>query len=299
MKKLHFHIGSGRCGSTLIQAIFNDVGVHQIFSQHSLKYDSQIYRDTGFVAYDETFIEENWKTIKETYFTPMKGMKYDGHFITQENLLGMRSGKGENNICDVTCEKIAYLSEGYDPKIIIIVRRQDTYIESLYNQCIKRYETRDFLTFIDDFPLENWHWFDNIEIFRKFFGRENVTVIPFEQKVYDDSGRSGFLDAVLMATGVTTRIAFKDLPRVNPSLAPRAMEVMRIANQHLSEEEAYNLAGWFQAHIQKDPFDPYTLMTDDLRREIVGGFRESNAKLCKEYFPDFPLAEAYFTGADL
>lgn len=299
LKKLHFHIGSGRCGSTLIQAIFNDPGVHQVFEQHSLNYNSEIYHKAGDIAHDETFIEENWKLLKETYFAPMQEMNFDGHFITQENLLGMRSGKDQKNICDITCKKIAYLSEGYDPKIIILVRRQDTYIESLYNQCVKRYETRDFQTFVDDFPLENWHWFDNIETFRHFFGRDNVTVIPFEQKVYDGSGRSGFLDAVLMATGVTTRLAFKDLPRVNASLAPRTMEVMRVANQHLSKEEAYHLAGWFQTHIQKDPNDPYTLMCDDLRREIVEYFRESNTKLYKEYFSGFPLAEAYYTGADL
>lgn len=118
MKKIHFHIGSGRCGSTLIQAIFNDTGIHQVFEQHSLNYNSKIYHETGVVAHDETFIEENWRSLKKTYFAPMQKMDFDGHFITQENLLGMRSGKDQKNICDTTCEKIAYLSEGYDPKII-------------------------------------------------------------------------------------------------------------------------------------------------------------------------------------
>lgn len=299
MKKLHFHIGSGRCGSTLIQALFNDDGIHQVFQKHALSYNSKIYRETGMVAHDDTFIEENWRPIKEEFFDPMHDMPFDGHFITQENLLGMRPGKDKKNICDITCQKLAYLAQGFEPKIIIIVRRQDTYIESLYNQCLKRYETRDFQTFVDDFPLQNWHWHDNIQTFCDFFGRDNVSVVPFEQKIYTDSGCTGFLDAVLMACGVTTRLAFKDLPRMNPSLAPRIMEVMRVANQHMSKNEAHALADWFAAHIQKDPSDPYTLMSDELRRDIVGTYKESNAKLCKEYFPDYPLAEAYFTGADL
>jgi len=299
LKTLNFHIGSGRCGSTLIQALFNDAGIHQVFEKHALNYNSKVYQDTGMVAHDDTFIEENWRPIKEKFFDPMHDMAFDGHFITQENLLGMRSGKDQKNICDVTCQKIAYLADGFEPKIIIIVRRQDTYIESLYNQSLKRYETRDFQTFVDEFPLQNWHWYDNIQIFCNFFGRDNVCVVPFEQKVYSNSGRTGFLDAVLMASGVTTRLAFKDLPLLNPSLAPRTFEVMRVANQHLSKNEAHALADWFEAHISKDPNDPYTLMNDELRCKIVNTYKETNAKLCKEYFPDYPLAEAYFTGVDL
>ncbi|WNJ99117.1 hypothetical protein L2D14_14740 [Thalassospiraceae bacterium LMO-JJ14] len=299
LKTINFHVGSGRCGSTLIQALFNDKMFHEIFAQHSIKYDPHIYRDTGMIAHDETFIREHWQPVKDQYFTPMESLAEQSFFVTQENLLGMRSEKGQKNICDVSCEKIAFLAEGYHPKIIILVRRQDTYIESLYNQCIKRYETRDFQTFCDDFPRENWHWADNIETYAKFFGRENVTVIPFEQKVYAESEHSGFLAAVIMAIGVETRLAFRDLPVINPSLAPRAVEVMRVANKHLSKREAHNLADWFEAHVQKDPNDRYRLMNDELRSEIVAYFKESNARLCDEYFTGFPAAKAYYTGADL
>ena len=138
----------------------------------------------------------------------MAASDLEGFFLTQENLLGMRSGKDQKNICDVSCEKVAYLAEGFEPHIVIIVRRQDTYIESLYNQCIKRLETRDFKTFLDEFPLQNWHWADNIDTFANAFGTEHVSVIQFEELCYPNSGRTGFMDAVLMAMGVTTRISF-------------------------------------------------------------------------------------------
>jgi len=298
LKKAYFHVGSGRCGSTLIQAIFNDKMFHDIFAQHGRRYDSDIYLATGTIAHDETFIEAHWQPIRDKYFKPMAEMDADGFFITQENLLGMRSGKDEKNICDVSCQKIDYLAQGYEPHIIIIIRRQDTYLESRYNQMIKRLETRDFKTFVDEFPRDNWHWADAIDIYAKHFGRENVTVIPFEQKVYADSGRSGFLDAVMMAIGITTRFAFKDLPVVNASLAPRAIEVQRVANSFLEEAEALALAEWFGNNIRKKPDDPHKLMREALRSEIIDYYRASNKRLCEEYLADYPTALAYYTGTD-
>lgn len=298
MKKTYFHIGSGRCGSTLIQSLFNDKMLHSIFAQHRRLYDPHIYRDTGLIAHDETFIEANWQPIREQYFKPMATMDLDGFFITQENLLGMRSGKDQKNICNVSCEKIAYLADGFDPHIIILIRRQDTYIESLYNQCIKRWELRDFATFVEEFPRDNWHWADNIDIYAKHFGRDKITVIPFEQKAYADSGRTGFLDALLLATGITQRIEFKDLPTVNPSLAPRAIEVQRVANKFLEKDEALALANWFESLVKKKPEDPHKLMSDEVRRDIVAYYRASNTRLCEDYLSDYPAALAYFTGTD-
>jgi len=298
LKKLYFHVGSGRCGSTLIQAVFNDGTVRQIFTQHSRQYDPQIYLATGEIAHDETFIEDHWKPVRDKYFAPMHSSEFEGFFITQENLLGMRSGKDEKNICDVSCEKISYLAEGFDPHIIIVLRRQDTYIESLYNQCIKRWELRDFKTFVDEFPRQNWHWADNIDTYARHFGRDKITVVPFESKVYANSGRTGFLDAVLMASGIAQRLQFNDLPLVNASLAPRAIEVQRVANKFLEKDEAHALANWFEAHVKKKPDDPHKQMSDEIRNDILDYYRESNSRLCEEYLAEFPDARAYYTGSD-
>lgn len=298
MKKLYFHVGSGRCGSTLIQSLFNDKTVQKIFAQHGQQYDPQIYLDTGEIAHDETFIEDHWKPIREKHFQPMHDSRFDGFFITQENLLGMRSDVGRKNICDVSCEKISYLFEGFDPHIIFVLRRQDTYIESVYNQRIKRWELRDFQTFVDEFPRDNWHWFDAIETYVDHFGRDKVTVVPFESKLYKRSGRTGFLDAVLMASGITQRLQFNDLPVVNASLAPRAIEVQRVANKFLEKDEAMALANWFEAHVKKSPDDPHKLMSDELRRDIVSYFAEKNGLMCDKYLSDYPVAKAYYTGEE-
>lgn len=298
MKKVYFHIGSGRCGSTLIQSLFNDKMVHEIFANHSRNYDPQVYLDTGMISHDATFIEDHWRPIREKHFEKMKASAFDGFFITQENLLGMRSGKDEKNICDVNCEKIAYLAEGFDPYIVVIIRRQDTYIESVYNQRLKRYETRDFDTFTKEFPRDNWHWADNIDVYSNYFGRDKITVVPFEQRVYEGAPYHGFLDAVLLAIGITTRLQFNNLPVANPSIALRGLEVLRYANHHLSKEEAHKLASWLEMNVQKDPKDPHKLMSDNVRAETLAFFKESNARLCDEYLADYPAAKTYYTGED-
>jgi hypothetical protein len=272
---------------------------HGIFADHSRHYDPQIYLATGTIAHEESFNKESWQPIREKHFDGMDALPQEGFFITQENLLGMRSGRDEKNICDVSCEKISYLSEGHDPHIIIVIRRQDTYIESLYNQRIKRWEKRDFKTFVDEFPRDNWHWTENINVYRDHFGADKVTVVPFEEKVFSDSGRTGFLDGVLMAMGVTTRFAFNDLPVVNASLAPHVIEVQRVANNLLSENEAHALSDWFAANISKRPDAPHKLMSDEIRKDILEFYRDSNARLCETYLSDYPDAHAYYTGEKL
>ncbi len=298
MKKLYFHIGSGRCGSTLIQSVFNDKQLHQILADHGCKYEPQLYLDTCEMAHDKTFIEDHWRPIREKYIAPLEDTSLGGYFITQENLLGMRPGKDDENMCVLSCDKIEYLAEGHETHIIIIVRRQDTYIESLYNMNLKRWETRDFDTYLEEFPLKNWHWADNIDIYRDRFGADRVTVIPLEQKLFAQSPCSGFLDAVLMACGVTTRLGFQGLPIVNPSLAPRAREVQRMANIHLSRDEAVRIADWLAQNIQKRPDEPHELLSDAQRAEIVAYFRDTNARLCDEYLSDYPKAKPYYTGEE-
>lgn len=294
MKTIHFHVGSGRCGSTLIQALFNEADMHQIFALNSIKYDPEIYLALGKITPLTNFKEADWKPVRDEYFAPMHDQPFDTFFVTQENLFGLNVKKGSTNTCEASCKAILHLSDGFDTKIVMLVRRQDTYMESRYNQLIKRQELRDFPTFLDELPLKNFDWADIADTYAEHFGKDNVTVLPFERQVLNSANIESFLDAVLLTIGVTQKINFENVPTINPSLAPRVIEVQRLANKLLPEIEAHNLANWFENTIPKLPDDPHTLMTKEDRSRILDFFREPNRRLCAEYLPAYD--DAYYLG---
>jgi hypothetical protein len=298
MKTIHWHVGSGRCGSTLIQSLFNEPTLHQVFAQNSLKYDSNIYLGIGnanLVPATE-FDRNAWKPLRDEFFTPLNSESVENFFVTQENLFGVLTDKDTTNFCDVSCEAISYLAEDFHSKIVILIRRQDTFIESLYNQRLKRYESRTFQDFLDDTTLDNLNWHSVINTYANTFGSENVTVLPFEKKVLNTNGIDDFIAGVLAAIGVEQKIEFNNIPIMNPSLSSRVFDLQRLANQTLTEREAHGLADWFQVNIPKLPDDPYTLMSDADRKKVIDYFKESNEKMFKEYMPNYD--PSYYLDAD-
>ena len=294
MKTIHFHVGSGRCGSTLIQALFNEPAMHQVFARASLQYDPHLYLVMGKMTPFNRFVESKWRDFRKDRFAPLKTSNSDRFFLTQENYFGVNWEKGSSNTCEASCKVIKYLTDGFHVRIVILIRRQDTYFESLYNQLIKRQETRDFPTFLKEMPLRNFDWAAVADVYAKHFGHDNVTVLPFERKVLNAAGMKDFIDAVLAAIGITQKINFENLPVVNPSLAPRVIEVQRLANKLLSELESHNLANWFEQHIQKRPDEPHMLMSGKDRKRLLKFYRKSNERLFAEYLTRFD--PAYYLG---
>ncbi len=295
-KTIHFHIGSGRCGSTLIQGLFNEPSLHQIFNHFSLKYDPDIYLEMAKIAPVYEFDKAVWQAFHEKYIRPLQSQPQNGFFITQENIFGSEHMPGRENTVDNSCRALEVLSQGFDLKIVAIIRRQDTYIESLYNQCLKRYDKRDFATFVDETPAENLDWKSILDTYAGLVGAENITVVPFERPICNSGNRKDFIDAVLKAIGIMPNIEIGGLPIANPSLAPRVSEIQLLANRMLSELEAHNLANWFMDHIHKQPDEPHELFNDTERRAYLNRYAASNRALVETYMPDFKAAGDYYTG---
>ncbi len=290
MKTIHFHVGSGRCGSTLIQALFNEPAMHQVFGQYNIKYAPEVCMALGPLTPVEEFREADWHDFRAEHFAPLKTVAEDNIFLTQENIFGVHWEKGSRNRCDASCALIRHLTEGFDVKIVILVRRQDTFLESLYNQLIKRWETRAFSEFLGAIELDNLDWAAVADTYATAFGRDNVTVLPFERPVLQTGDDASFFEAVLRVIGINAKINFENVPTINPSLSTRALEIQRLANQLLTRDEAHGLANWFEANVPKAPGDPHSIMDEADRTRLLQRFQSSNKRLCETYL------EGYDTG---
>lgn len=295
-KTIHFHIGSGRCGSTLIQALFNEPAMHQVFAHFDLHYDPNIYLALNDVTPVFAYDDGAWRELRERLTAPLLARPEGNFFITQENIFGAEHGPGASNTVDNAVRAIRTLCAGFHVRIVAVVRRQDTFVESLYNQLLKRGETRDFPEFIADLPAGNFDWKAVLDGYAAAFGRDNVTVVPFEKKIVASGGIDDFIGGVLAAVGVTQKIRFDNVPTMNPSLSPRVRPLMRHANQILTPLEANNLAAWFEAHIPKRPDEPHGLLDDDTRAAFLVRYADANKAFAAEYLAAYPAAAAFYAG---
>ena len=117
-------------------------------------------------------------------------------------------------------------------KVVLYLRRQDKYIESLYNQAVKStyYETRSLTEFIEDIEQTNrTNYLDELQRLEKFFGNQLI-VRQYEKEAfqgYDKDIISDFLSLINIdkTDGEWNPAAKKN---ENISLTNSLMEIKRI-----------------------------------------------------------------------
>lgn len=122
-----------------------------------------------------------------------------------------------------------YLNKkNYDFKIIASIRRQDSYLESQYNQHIK---THNFYNLFDgneeEFYRQKSELFDFNKVLKRWesvFGQENIALNIYSK---NKDSVSEFLNLLKIETGSIPNWKKTD---VNPKLSEKALEFMKIAN---------------------------------------------------------------------
>ena len=286
MKKIYFHVGLEKCGSTLIQAYMNEKHVQDALDKLGLRHNVQV------IQTDFRNTPASTDQMRMTLFNPDRSE--NGMFATQESFTWFTHDKDQPDRHEEMLDKLKELTRSYEVHPIIVVRHQSGFIQSLYNQLVKRGETREFPAFLSDLPMERYDWNIVCELYVEAFGRENLTVIPFEKGCYGTAPTNNFLEGLIAATGIEgMKVDMSTLPILNPSLVPRAIEVQRTANLHLQENEARWLAEVFEQNLPKLPGEKHILFNDELKSETFARYRDANQKLFETYMPDFDGSSYY------
>ncbi len=110
-------------------------------------------------------------------------------------------------------------------KIIVYLRRQDTWLESFFNQQIKAgavIPSEEAVVEVKNYLL----YAKNLKIWRNYFGVENV-IVKFYEETTDIVGH--FCETVGLQIAGLDVIRSDESEAVNPSLSPRAIKIMRTA----------------------------------------------------------------------
>jgi len=186
----------------------------------------------------------------------------------------------------------ACLPEGLDPVVYCYVRRQDRFLESLYNQCVK-HET-GFGGDIEAFLCrmrETLDYTHQLQVWGDVFGRDNLYVRSYEPV----AGRLPD-DFLAWSLGIEVANGFARLDkRINERLSRDLLEYKRVLNR-IGLSRADSSTVMLQI-IEVDRFVGddgryHDYLSPDERRSLLQGFVESNALLMQRHPETGYLSEA-------
>lgn len=187
-------------------------------------------------------------------------------------------------------QQLAELLERYDTRIVVYLRRQDQYLQSIYNQDVKNYEfmrRERFEDFVLDHRLEEiLHYDVFLERWGAAFGRENIDVGIYDRRHL----RDGLIPDFATRAGISLREEMRYRHEaVNSRLSDMALEVKRILNRLMINEPQHRilldaLVNTPLAQLQYEQvLAEHSMMSTHRQREFLRQFRQGNRAVAREY----------------
>ncbi len=285
-KTLYLHVGMHKTGTTTIQHFLYHN--RRMLSRYGLLYPS---RHTYGYAHHETsnffnkkedflpgFIEDrygdrkNWESAINAQKKEMLSSSIDKLILSSETFMR----------CNHAMVREYY--DEFEIKIIIFLRRQDTWLESTLNQNMKM--NMDMETGLEDHTRKkekNLDYYRLINLWAEHFGRDNLIIVPFQKSSFPDSLESTFLQLV----GVPWNSRFQRQKAKNTRLN-------RDSIAYLNDFPEKNRTRNPEFHRIVELLQNYSVMKPDLpeyrfsyppkeRLSILAKYRESNQQLAKEF----------------
>jgi hypothetical protein len=277
VKRLVFHIGMPKCGSTYLQRLV----FPNLRGLHYEKYSNRLTEGT---------IEERARNLEETVATTPGTVLFSA-----ESLCGHPTNMATY---DEFGELLRHIPTDYKVTVIVVVRRQDGFIDSLYRHHVRKGGSLEFDQF---YSLEragqrvadkvrngsvHYSYCDYSRFLDYPKGHEvTLAIIPFELM---QNNLTKFVEAVVHAIGVSERY---DAPATFVNRGPSMPEF--VAQKWLNRvafQKGFTAAGLRKLAIlavkgsrlfSKYNYVPATVLTNEDRKKIVEFYRASNSRIAK------------------
>lgn len=186
------------------------------------------------------------------------------------------------------------VEQGINVKIIVYLRRQDLYLESHYNECVKiRFEKEPFSDWVKINALENdlahAHYLNLLQKIEAIVGSENIIVKIFEkEQMYQ-----GKMDIVndFIHTIIPTFDETISVENVNERLLPDIHELKRlfnsvaVANEYIVDRYDYHqfFLQLSSMHVDSNMDKKAGYMTKNARQELMKLYEEENGEIARRY----------------
>ena len=287
-----FHIGMPKTATSYLQKNFYpNLNLHYL-GKH---YDSKS-RDREFArVFAELFSMQPFGN-KEPIYTKIKDMMPNSGKILYSNEL--MSGTSRINFLNAF-QISHHLRECFkNPKIIFVIRRQDSFVESIYRQAIRGGYSGSIESFInykrdkfnksspgkggwiDIYSLDYLSW---IEHYCELFGKASILILPYEKLKYN---KKAFLKDIANFIDVEY-IEPKKSEQTNKADSYLLLNMMRLANLCLSKriQNRINDILFIDKIFSLLNYIPYEkkFLSKELAKEIIKFHSNSNKELSKRY----------------
>lgn len=307
IKKVILHIGSPKTGTSIIQShlaqnreilkekgvlypitISSDTSLYRTYESHHLlfysyanwepfnKFDPKAFWERAEEAANQHNLDTVLLSAENAYWLPRQ-------IVTKEK-------PDETLFWEEKSNYVARIYEDlkiYDSKVIIYLRRQDRWIESWYNQQIKNgnYLDNDMLEFTEHhhFLLD---YYKLLNTWSQYFGRENITVRPYEKDQFPSGLLNDFLEFANL--GSEDDFPLSHHGRHNSHLDRHVLEFLNICNKLLLTPDH---SRWLRLAVRKvtnqfskvSKFTDQGLISPQDRMTILERYQMINSQVAKEY----------------
>jgi len=174
--------------------------------------------------------------------------------------------------------------EDIDPQIIVYLRHQDHWLESAWKQWFANKKNfRDFDHFIDTYKIK---WDESLARWSDVFGRDRISVHPYEPVQLDD----GLISHFLKLMGINYRENFwneVENQDLNPGFQEDVIEILRLNRDFYPDGDNSPLQNFLSRHLpddyKKKPFEKYSLLSPEKRIEILNRYEPMNRSIAQMF----------------
>jgi len=193
-------------------------------------------------------------------------------------------------------ECVREITQDYDVYILVYLRRQDDFMESLYTQWIQQGESYKFQQFVNKFTGCDFNWKELLESYSQFFGKGRIIVRRYTKAYLPEA--DSLLKDFAKIVGIQSNIIDTIVETPNRGYSRDAVQLARLVDPYLSDQEKKVFRRILQQTNSKQPFDDYSYWNREERSKFLAQYSQSNAIVAREYFNDpsgvlFPLPDDY------
>jgi hypothetical protein len=293
MKRFYLHVGLPRCASTTIERVFQNpefTPYHRLI-ENGIKPLPRLYKEFRRAVGDPVWTDRHLGHFKDYHIEPARNDDARGFFVSDEGLTNVAEEKGAPVVYADRASFMGRLLEGFDTRIILVVRRQANFLVSLYSLHLQNTGTLEFGEFVDRLPPESLDWLRIADAYAEVFGPDKVVVVPLERSMYPDGeGYSDFFAKIQGTMELGNPVELSEIPVMNASLNPILFAAQMWINRTITPPEGAKLIhNILVENLPKDVSGSSPLSAESTQ-QLQARYADSNQELFSRYLPGFDPA---------
>lgn len=259
MKKLFIHIGTHKTGTTTFQhtlkkhtpELLKDDGLQPVWMGKFSEYKSLASTKTNNPILTENLYD----------FISDKTKNGTGFIISAEGLSGV-SSNGVYSNTGVVAKTLKDATTNFEPQIIVMFRRQDELIQSLFTQKRHQGDHLSLAEFMASIDLNYLNYNVFLEPWIDCFGYTNVHVLPYDRAVFSRYSVVRLLNSVIQSK-VLAMLEDRDVINKNVGYSPASIAIAEKINPHLSDSQRRIFRQILQNVGNKGVLEEYNILSQD------------------------------------